>query len=285
MLFTETLADLHLSVKQATEELFSVAIRNQTHPQDLLLVNENAGPNKMGITNPHLVGSISGYGYGQGIEGFVEQCQSKFYKGYVNTTFSKMQVMQDLKTSAELQETEENSIHLELLLYLKFWESESILKKLSQLTRLAMGQDFDWNFKFEDHTLHDLIRCDIRDNLKTICPLMYDVIKKTYLSQLRHVAAHSQYYFFFNTRMMHFSNYDPAKHNFLKVLSFDDWEPKIHNIALLYSELNKCTHKYHGIYKAQAVSNNNQLEFRDWEGRFRTFQYDANYDRWNTLQL
>jgi len=284
MLFTETLASLHPSVEQATEELFSVAFRNQTHPQDLLLVNENAGPNKMEITNPHLVGRVSGYGYGTGIEGFVEQCQSKFYSGYVYTTFSKVQVMQDIKTSPELQQTEENSIHLELLLYLKFWESESILKKLFQLTRLAMGQDFDWNFNFEEQTLHQLIRVDIRDNLKTICPLMYNLMKKVYLSQLRHVAAHSQYYFFFNTRTMHFSNYDPAKHNFLKVMSFDDWEPRIHNVALLYSELNRCMHKYHGIYKELAVSNNNQLEFRDWESRFRTFQYDNNYDHWITPQ-
>ncbi len=284
MLFAETLAALHPSVEQATEELFTVAFRNQTHPQDLLLVNENAGPNKIEITNPHLVGRVSGYGYGTGIEGFVEQCQSKFYSGYVNTTFSKVQVMQDIKTSQELQQTEENSIHLELLLYLKFWESESILKKLFQLTRLAMGQNFDWNFNFEEQTLHQLIRVDIRDNLKEICPLMYNLIEKAYLSQLRHVAAHSQYYFFFNTRMMHFSNYDPAKHNILKVMSFDDWEPRIHNVALLYSELNRCTHKYHEIYKTKAISNNNKLELRDWEGGPRIFQYDNNYDRWITPQ-
>jgi hypothetical protein len=41
------------------------------------------------------------------------------------------------------------TLQVELMVYLKFWESDVILRKLYQLSNLAQAKNYDWHYRLE----------------------------------------------------------------------------------------------------------------------------------------
>lgn len=116
-----------------------------------------------------------------------------------------------------------------------------IIKKMKQLVNLANNKKYDFFLNIPIHnregSKQKIIRKQIRDEIKDLCPGFYDIVKETYLTQIRNAIAHSQYYI--SERNIVYLNYssDNKAHCPIKSLSFKDWAYYIHNTLLIYNEL------------------------------------------------
>lgn len=147
------------------------------------------------------------------------------------------------------------------MVFLKLWESDVILRKLYQLSRLAQGKNYDWYFTIKkDDSRHTIIRELIRDPIKTICPKYYKLLKDIYLSQIRNTAAHSQFYIV--GKKLGFNNYDPADLAPLTQITFDEWEDRFHNLVLLYNALIRCSQKTYTEYVTEQQDKHFGLQIR-----------------------
>ena len=145
--------------------------------------------------NPHVIGL--------GPEGHSELTHYSFIHKYRTTNISKLNYPDYLKLheytsdrSKEIEELidlEETSIQLEMLVYLKFWEADLIIKKLYQFVRILYGEPYDWYFKVQESSRdknasgsrQDIIRLKIRDRLQKHSQIIYALITNTYKTQIR----------------------------------------------------------------------------------------------------
>lgn len=254
MIFKDILTEKTQVVAPELRRLIINASENQKHPGDLLLLYVNGffqdsilTSNKINKENfnPHVIGP--------GYEGHSEVAHYNFINKYRTNFISKLSHEEYIKQFnwspekkeeiAFLTDQEETTIQLEMLIYLKFWEADLIIKKLYQFTRLLNSEPYDWYFKVAESsrdkectgTRQDIIRKQIRDKLKKISPILYNLIKNTYFTQLRNSIAHSNYSFL--GRNIHLNNYikdDPAAQ--LQSLTFDEWIEIFHNTMILYNE-------------------------------------------------
>ncbi len=236
MIFEETILKHNPFVISAVDELFSQAKANQTHENDLLLVVINGfhlGDN----INPEYSPFVFGTG---GWEYQADHTQYRFFDRYRTYWVKETRdgFFLDFKTNAEKKLNADISLQIELMIYLKFWESDRILKILYELSLLASGQNYDWYFKIPKVTArHNLIRLKIRDQVKDTCPIYYQLIKDIYKSQIRNAAAHSQYYIIGDT--LGFTNHSSNPNEFapLTQIKFEVWEEKFHKLILFYNQL------------------------------------------------
>jgi hypothetical protein len=236
MIFEETILKYHFQVVEAVEELFLKAATNQTHESDILLILINGfylGDN----INPDYSPFVFGSG---GWEYQADHTQYRFFDTYRNhwVKESRKDFFSDISINQEKQLNIDLSIQIELMIYLKFWESDRIIKILYELSLIASGKDYDWYFKIpKEEARHNIIRLKIRDQVKDICPKFYQLIKDIYRSQIRNAAAHSQFYIVNDT--LGFTNYssDPKDFAPLSQIKFEEWEEKFHKLILFYNEL------------------------------------------------
>lgn len=244
MLFSEKLASLRPEVDLAVEELFNTIKRTQTHDQDLLLIEIN------GFFDQRLENTkISPYVFGPG--GWIyssDLTQYRFFDKYrkeIENTPRK-NWFSDFSTNTNKQLLYDFTLQIELMVYLKFWESDVMLRKLYQLSNLAQGKIYDWYFSInKDDSRHILIREVIRDPIKNICPKYFKLLKDIYLSQIRNAAAHSQFYV--EQGKLGFNNYDPNDFAPLSQIDFEDWEDRFHKLVLMYNALIKNFNQTHTI--------------------------------------
>ena len=240
MLFRELLDNYSATVQDALDELFSAIKANQTHEQDLLLIEVNgfyvpeyADPNVR--MNMKLSPFVFGPG---GWEDQADQTQYRFFDAYRRQMIngSREKYLEDFSSNKEKQMLHDLTIQVELMVYLKFWESDRIIKKLYQMSNLALGRNYDWHFTVDkDDSRQEIIRLQIRDPLKDVTPKYYQLIKDIYLSQIRNAVAHSQFYI--TPGGLGFTNTDEKNHAPLYQMKFDDWEHRFHKLILLYNGL------------------------------------------------
>jgi hypothetical protein len=191
---------------------------------------------------------------------------------------------------------EETTIQLEMLIYLKFWEADMIIKKLYQFVRILQGQDYDWYFKIDNSSRgnvnstgkrQDIIRSKIREPLKNISPILYNIIKETYKTQIRNSIAHSNYSFL--NRVIGLNNYiekDPASQ--LKRISFDEWINIFHNTLVLHNEYINMNNTINKHYGKIAMENNMLVPVliteKDGKQYEMLLEYRDTYKDWNYKQ-
>lgn len=280
MIFKDILNQKTEALSPEFDKLLKLAFKNQTHFADLLLIHINGfynpevllfGPEKL---NPHVIGP--------NYEGASEHAHYSFihkYRiGYIHqmshTEYVKQFVMDEWNEEIsnrnnEIIEAEETSIQLEMLIYLKFWEADMIIKKFYQFVRLLNKQHYDWHFKISESSRdknctgkrQDIIRVLIRDKLSKHSPYISELIKDTYKTQIRNSIAHSNYSF--QGRYIHPNNYIKGNpHSQLKSLSFDDWIHTFHNTIVLYNEYIHMNNLINEHYAEMANKNNNELEIQ-----------------------
>jgi len=232
MLFKETLDRLRPEVEAAVNELFDAIQRNQSHPQDLLLtrIGRYDGPGMTGYKP---------FGPGEGSwEREAENTQYEFYDFYRRQyeTAPRVEFFKNALADEQLLKSVGLSMQLELMIYLRFWETDRLLTKLYHYTQLALGTPYNWQYRIDpDMKRHKLIREDIRDPLQTICPTYYALLKRMYRSQIRNAVAHSQYYI--TGHHIGFNNYKAGTYSDLTQKPFDWWEAIFHTVILFYNEL------------------------------------------------
>jgi hypothetical protein len=135
-----------------------------------------------------------------------------------------------------------------------------ILKKLLQLSNLALGVNYNWYLEIPVHarsqqdSKQSIIRHQIRDRLKLICPKFYTLVKSTYLSQIRNAIGHSQYNI--QGRHINYLNYsnDPKAYAPLSGLNFEQWGEYFHQILLMHNSILENEHKWKAHYFSETVN-------------------------------
>jgi hypothetical protein len=178
-----------------------------------------------------------------------------------------------------------------MLVYLKFWEADMIIKKLYQFVRILYGEPYDWYFKVQESSRdknasgsrQDIIRLKIRDRLQKHSQIVCDLITNTYKTQIRNSIAHSNYSFL--GRNIHPNNFikgDPfAK---LRYITFDDWIDIFHNTLVLHNQYIRMNNEINNFYAGIAKKNGNEMEIRITEKNGKHYpvilEYRPEWEDW-----
>jgi len=291
MLFKEILEEKTNIIRPEIDKLLNIAWEKQNHIGDLLLFRINGSymedisllNNEAGKKfNPHIIGP--------GTEGFSERAHyvfihkyrtenvfQKSYKDYLNEIKWNLQ---NRKVIEEAEELEAISIQNEMLIYLKIWEADLIIKRFYQFARAINGEPYDWYFKLAESARdenctgkrQDIIRLSFRDKIKVHSPILYQIIKNTYKTQIRNSIAHSKYSFL--GRCISLNNFitdDPYSQ--LKGVSFDEWIDIFHNTIVLYNEYLRMNNLINEFYSNLAIKNNNSMEIQITTSAGKYFSY------------
>lgn len=278
MLFSDVLKKHEALVAPDFERLVGAGLANQAHPGDMLVWLNNGSYNEEVLQFKHPVDgkTYNPHVIGQGDIGLSEQAHYKFIDQYRQGYLSKLSFTEYLKeleySEARrveidgLVDIEETTINLEMLVYLKFWESDSIIKKLYELVRIANAEPYDWYFKVAESnrdtdatgTRQDIIRKAIRDRIQNF-PEVYKAIKSAYKTQIRNAIAHSKYAF--QGRNIHLHNFVAAdKAAQLQNVTFDDWIDIFHLTIILHNCYIRATDEVSKYYAQLASQNNNEVQ-------------------------
>lgn len=276
MIFKDIIQSKGKEFQPIFDKLFELALTNQNHPGDLLLVSENGFFNPEVLTWRTTDVKYLPYSIGQGKEGRSENIHYKFIESYrtAECKFLFDEYLNEIKwddSKRELIEKyvfqEELSIQLEMLIYLKIWEADAFIKRFYQLARLINKQDYDWHFRISESnrdktatgTRQEILKKKIRNEFETQIPEIYNSFKKIYIVQLRNSIAHSQYSFL--SRYIHLNNkVDNDKHSQLTSILFNDWIDIFHETLIIHNEYVRLLNKINSHYAAIAQNNNNQIE-------------------------
>jgi hypothetical protein len=302
MIFIDKLREREKILNPEFDRLIELAWHNQSHKGDLLLLHINGfyeeSINKNNAFsdkkyNPHVIGP--------GREGHSELTHYSFIDKYRKANISKLNFSEYLKlhdyTSErsqeidELVDLEETGIQLEMLVYLKFWEADMIIKKLYQFVRILYGEPYDWYFKVQESSRaknssgsrHDIIRLKIRDRLQKHSQIVYDLITNTYKTQIRNSIAHSNYSF--QGRIIHPNNFiegDPSAQ--LQYITFDEWIDIFHNTLVLHNQYIRMNNEIKYFYAGIAKKNGNEMEIRVTEKNGEQYpiilEYRPEWEEW-----
>jgi hypothetical protein len=260
MLFEEKINERLPIVREAVDELIITALDRQNHPQDVLLVITHSFYNDSISEKLHNEHNLSEFAFGPADIGRSEETHYEFIAWYFNNhQVNREKFLSEQKTDSELRELEDLSINIEKIIYLKFWEADMIIKYFYQLSLLCQGKNYDWYFKVPNYSREgskqDIIRIEIRDKLKTICPKFFNLIKETYSPQLRNAIAHSQYLIGSrNIKYLNFSN-KPKAYSGIQTLTFEEWGDFFHNTVLVYFALKNGFDTVKEMYYQKTMTN------------------------------
>lgn len=306
MIFKDKLESISEIVMPEFRKLINTAWVNQTNYSDLLLIHINGFYNKeieewnkarSDKLNPHVIGP--------GDEGHSEITHYEFINKYRQSYISPIPYS-DYTTEFEwapekqkeidvLLDIEETTIQLEMLVYLKFWEADLIIKKLYQLARLLNKEHYDWYFKISESSRdknstgsrQEIIRERIRDKIKPHSEPIYQLFKNSYISQLRNAIAHSNYSF--QGRNIHLYNYvesDPSCQ--LRYITFDNWVEIIHSTIIIHNAYISMNNFINSIFGKIAMENENTLTIRITERDNTQYklpvEYRSRWKDWNYKQ-
>ncbi|MGI4737215.1 MAG: hypothetical protein ACRYG7_18770 [Janthinobacterium lividum] len=278
MLFIDQIQAKDSELRPEFERLFALAIINQSHPGDLLLLLENGTYNPEVLEyaganlNPHVIGpGTAGWSYMTHYK-FINMYRQRVYEStYVEylAKIAELVAKQDWSTRDKLEEAEAISIQLESLIYLKIWESDFVIKRFYEFARILSGESFDWHFKVtpatgskkdpSTGTRQGIIREKVRDKVRSVSDVLYTSLFTAYKSQVRNSIAHSN--FSIQSRYIHLNNFDPQDLGAqLKTVSFDDWVAMFHHTLALYNGLIGLGNKILAHYEEVAAKQNNRIE-------------------------
>jgi len=306
MTFADKLREIESELSPEFDQLFNTVLDNQKHEGDLLLIIENGFYNP-DVHNWVLPKKLSPYMIGLTSEGISAYTHYEFIHNYRTNAivdFSYSKYLEDLKNRVsetkegleQIQRLEEQSIHLEMLIYLKIWEADLFIKRYYQIVRLLQGLSYDWHFKIAESNRdeeatgkrHTIIRQKVRDVFQNEFPAIYQSFKVAYKTQVRNSIAHSK--FSFQSRHIHLDNYiqsDPASQ--LKVITFDEWIEMFHYTMILYNEQIGFIEKARSYYSEIAAKSDNLCEVmitrKDPEERveYHTLKHRPEFGRWHWL--
>lgn len=256
MIFKDIRDKHYPQVLEAVNQLFDAVIENQTHENDLLLVEIN------GMTRDNPESDIPFYEYGpDGWTYFDDQTQFRLFKSFTEgaDVLKREEFFSDYKSSEGKQSFYDISMQCEMMAYLRFWESDKILKQLYQLTNLALGKPYDWHFSIspEDKRWEIIIK-KIRNRIEDKCPKYFQLLKEMYYSQIRNAVAHSKFYILPKGMKVGFTNYiHEDKSTPFYQEDFQMWEDIFHKLSIFYLEFHNRMIKHHNEF----ISKQNGKEF------------------------
>lgn len=278
MLFKDILSDRTKILEPEFDRLLEDTFRNQTHIGDLLLAQEN-GRYKAEVLSYSIPGTkFSPFVIGPDKEGHSYNLHYEFIHAYrsqaiASSTYQEFQELikynPDKKEEVEaLKKFEELTIQLEMLIYLKIWESDLFIKRLYQLASLAQREPFDWYFSISQSnrdsestgTRENILRKRVRDRLSEHYPIISEAMKTAYRTQIRNSIAHSNYSFL--SRHIHPNNHILDKESQIRSLPFEDWIFMFHDTMVIYYQVIRLFNIIHERYRDIAMENKNLIQVR-----------------------
>jgi hypothetical protein len=242
MLYLEWLKKIEADVQPVVENFFTKIEKNQYHEGDLLLVSVHGFYDRRhegSLLNKKL--RLSSYVFGVGEEGLTNQTQFDFFNAFLSAYLnsgSREKYVDYIRTDSQAQAAYLITIQLELMIYLKFWESDYFLKQLYNLcTRLLHGKNYDWHVNIKDKGKKTFLDIEVKDALRVKAPKFLELFEKVYSRQIRNAIAHSQ--FWLNNSYLNFMNYDPADDAHLKGFTIEEWENHYHHFVVFFNCFNQ----------------------------------------------
>ena len=301
MIFKDLIKKFSNELHPEFENILDLGFSNQYHPGEMLLWKINgfyddylAGiqPNEGMKLNPHVIGP--------GIEGHSEQTHYDFINQYRHSNISEnkfTEYLERVKYDPEKKEEidkmvsfESISIQIEMLIYLKIWEADLMIKKFYELARILNGEPYDWYFRVAESsrdnnstgTRQEIIRKLIRDKFSKRSDFLKDWITSIYKTQIRNSIAHSNYSII--GRNINLNNYiknDPAAQ--LNNVEFDEWHNIFHKLLLLHNEYIWLGNTINDIYAERYLKGEKiEILITEKNGKQYSFEldYDENYKTW-----
>lgn len=282
MIFHDLLNQKFQQLKPDFDKLLEEALKRQTHPADLLLVTINGVYDYNPPFIEELGGQMMPFKLGPDREGISftthHEFMGKFIEKNIISDKDYKEYTKEVEWSADRQEEIDNlrdgeayTIQMEMLLYLKMWESDAFIKQLYQLVQLTHGKDYDWHFKIDNNEKvegeivtgkrEEIIRKKVRDKTKKSYPNLYSALKNAFVSQLRNAIAHSQYSLFGSHIQL--NNYkEGSKGSPFPAFSFDEWTNKFHDSLVIYSLVGHLINRVNELYSELAKETDNLLSVR-----------------------
>ena len=277
MLYVDELDKYSGEAEKAILNLFQKADKNQGYENDLLLVFLNGFYNQQ-------IGSYL-FDEGAGLESAPNQTQYEFFHVFRQSYLkeSKNSLLNEISSINGWKNQYHIVTQLELLVYLKFWESDIVLKQLYNLCcRLLHGLSYDWHKEMKTAGRKHLIEDQIIKAGKNKAPAFYKFINSIYYRQIRNAAAHSQFYI--NDNTIGFTNHNPNEGHNLQGLSIDEWEIIFHRTILFYNHFIGTNQDYLKKYKDEAASKHfgKRVQITDTNDvrRYEWIRYMPNINRW-----
>ncbi len=237
MIFDSVVNTLEPEVYEAVEELFKHCIKKEQNPNEFLiyLVNGHYDPIQLEGYSPYMIG------LGEGIK---DMDRLRFLEVYLSLDFEKY--YNEATERHRKFELRTESLSLEMMIYVHFWESKVILRRYNQLALLADSNEYDWHLSPRPKETYDFFVKDIRDVFQRNNLKIYSILKRAYRSQIRNAFAHSDYYF--SDEKIYLENYDPSNRWTVEYISFSDFEEMLVLTVLLHHCTVDLTEKYSKIY-------------------------------------
>lgn len=259
MIFSELLHKKKKDIDRILISFFEQAQKNQNHHQDLLLTILLARFNKE--NEQHEFYNLKKNSF------FVESTQHEFFSTYHDTSVDYYKkIHPHLKSQKEFYEymqltqsendikLEEMSIQIELMIYLKIWETRAFIRRLVQIFNLHEAKNFNWDLKI-DYASTELKMI----SNKTQKTELQELIKDIYKSSLRNAIAHSE--FFIENRKIYLTNLPKDIEQIKTEYSFEEWAILYHSTALLYKKFLESVESYYDFYVK--LANDKELHFLD----------------------
>lgn len=169
--------------------------------------------------NPYLIDDA--------VDAIKDELRLRFLTNFLNTFYSYSSDNLPLDSN-------EQRLHIELMIYTHIWESKPFLKKLYRLSRITSGESYLWLVKIPKASKHDFIRNDIQKEFDKSNNLISEIIKRGFHTSLRNAFAHSDYYFLTvnNETTIYLDNYQGGDWELSKISMFD-WSQRFLYSALL----------------------------------------------------
>jgi hypothetical protein len=298
MIFLDQIQAKDAELGPEFDRLFALAVANQSHPGDLLLLLEN-GSYKPEVLD-YVGHNLSTYVIGPGTDGLAYHTHYKFINNYrhrVSTSthaeylaeLAALVASRDWPARDQLEAFEETTIHLESLIYIKIWESDFFIKRFYEFVRILLGEPFDWRFRVSEYNRdptatgvrHKILRELVRNKVQPISTILYASLAVAYKPQVRNSIAHSN--FAMQGRHIQLNNYaeqDPGSQ--LHVITFDEWVEMFHYTLALYNELVGLGNRIRTHYAELAASQGNRIEVlvpdREGTPRQRIIKYRPHFN-------
>ena len=307
MVYIETLKKYSNEVESAVDELFTQAFQNQKYDTDLLIVLIH-GFYQGSFPEFFEKNKLSPYTFGPDYAGLSLDTFYEFFHSYRTSAISRKAFhvkLKQKKNKTQAEHIERIYVNLELLIYLKFWESDFLLRQMYNLANLASGKYYEWDFQIVRQR-QSLIRNKIQAPLTTICPKFYALIEDCYSAEIRNSIAHSKYYF--TGRNIHLANDEKSlkkTHNHSESLelnvhlpaqeylpksithiTFDDWEIRFHKVLLIFNFIIGNSKKYSKYYQHEVADKHFGLPLstpklsRNGLRKNQWVKYDPMFNRW-----
>lgn len=304
MLFRDKLKEISKPLETEFEKLFALALENQTHDGDLLLVCVNGSV----IPNLNSFVDSEGINYGNYVTGpntsgladsthynFIHQYRSNIYPMKL-VEYQKLHIWSKERQQEidDLRKAEELSIHLETLVYLKIWEGDYFSKIWYHFVQCILGKPYNWHYKIKSSNRsegiavrQELIRIHIRDAIKPFSEPVYNAFKIAYNTQIRNSIAHSN--FSFLGRNIHPNNFiENDRSHQLHSLKFDEWIDMFHSTIVLhnfYIKLkNKISEYYGQIYLNSQIPQEIRIIKDDGGTIYSYLKYRPEYQDWTSTE-